>query len=322
VGIVGCGSFSRYRLGNLGKVKEAEVVGLADPSEDQLRITKETHPHLKDVPEFADYEEMIRKVKPDAIMIATPHTQHVDQILAGLNAGCHVCCEKPMVTTVEDAKKVIAARDKAGKVGMVSYQRHFQSEFRYIRERIMSGKAGKVWYIAAFNAQGWLHGVKGTWRQVKSLSGGGQLNDTGSHLVDILLWATNVQADSVSAVIENHGTEVDIDTSASIRCKNGAICSLAIVGSATGWHEDITIQCEHDSFYVRHGKLTIKERDGNVFLAENLVGDSTADANFIAACLGKAECESPFECGLEVIRLTEAAWKSAESGGIPVKVAN
>ena len=164
VGIVGCGGFTRYRLGNLAKVKEAEVVALADPSADQIKITKEAHLHLSEVPEFADYKQMIASVKPDAIMIATPHTQHVEQILAGLEAGCHVCCEKPMVTSVEHAMQVIAARDKAKKVGMVSYQRHFQSEFRYIRERIASGKAGDVWYISAFNAQGWLHGTKGTWR--------------------------------------------------------------------------------------------------------------------------------------------------------------
>ncbi|HEY0867369.1 MAG TPA: hypothetical protein VGE01_08325, partial [Fimbriimonas sp.] len=62
---------------------------------------------------------------------------------------------------------------------------------------------------------------------------------------------------------------------------------------------------------IRNGKLTIQDRANNRFVAESLSGSGTPDQNFIDAIQGKAECESPFECGLEVIRLTEAAWKSA-----------
>lgn len=319
-GIIGCGGFTRYRLGNVEKVKEAEVVALVDPSPDQIRMTKEVHPHLADVPEFADEREMLARIKPDAIMIATPHTQHVDQILAGFEAGCHVCCEKPLVTTVADAYRIIKARDAAKKVGMVSYQRHFQKEFRYIRERISSGAAGKVNFISAFQAQGWLSGTKGTWRQVHALSGGGQLNDSGSHLIDILLWTTAQEAETVSAFCENYGAEVDIDTSASIRFRSGALGSLTVAGSATGWHEDITIFCTIESFYMRQGKLTIKDADGRVFDAIHLPGESTPDKNFFDAVRGAAECESPFECGLAVIRLTEATWESAAAGGAATKV--
>ncbi|MHB8636759.1 MAG: Gfo/Idh/MocA family protein [Fimbriimonadaceae bacterium] len=320
VGIIGCGGFTRYRLGNLAKVKEAEVVALVDPSPEQIKLTKEAHPHLAHVPEFADENEMLASIKPDAIMIATPHTQHVDQILAGLQAGCHVCCEKPLITSVADAFRIIEARDKAKKVGMVSYQRHFQSEFRFIRERIASGHAGKVNFISAFQAQGWLTGTKGTWRQQHSLSGGGQLNDSGSHLVDILLWTSGLKAKSVGAVCESFGTEVDIDTTASIQFTNGGLGSLSIIGSATGWHEDITFACEKESYYMRQGKLTLKGADGVILEATSLPGGTTPDKHFIDSILGKVECESPFESGLEVIRLTEAAWQSSEKGGVPVHV--
>ncbi len=318
--MVGCGGFQRYRLGNLAKVREAEVVALVDPSPDQIQMTKEAHPKLASLPEFSDDAQMLAEVKPDAIMIATPHTQHVDQILRGLEAGVNVCCEKPLVTSVADAHRVIEARDRAGKIGMVSYQRHFQAEFRWIKGRIDSGAAGKVRYISAFQAQGWLKGTKGTWRQVHALSGGGQLNDSGSHLVDILLWSTGVKAASVSAITENYGTEVDIDTAATIKFENGALGSLTVIGSATGWHEDITIQCENEAYYMRQGKLTVKETAGPIWEAVDLPGNTTPDQNFIHSILGKVPCESPFECGLEVIRLTEAAWESAANGGAPSAV--
>lgn len=318
--MIGCGGFQRYRLGNLFQVPEADVVALVDTSDEQIRLTKEKFPQLATAATFDDHIKMLETVKPDAVMIATPHTQHVTQIIDSLQRGAHVCCEKPLVTSVADAHRVIAERDKAGKIGMVSYQRHYQPEFRYIREKITSGEAGPVQFITVLQGQGWLKGTKGTWRQQHSLSGGGQLNDSGSHVIDIILWSTGVSADSVSTYCDNFGTEVDINSSVSIRFKSGALGNLAVVGNGFGWHEDVTIFCENIVFYVREGKLTMVDRKDNKLKAEHLGGGSTPDKNFIESCLGKAECESPFECGLEVIRLTEAAWQSAAKDGAPVVV--
>jgi len=211
-------------------------------------------------------------------------------------------------------------RDEKKKIGMVSYQRHFQAEFRTIREKIASGEAGPVQYIAALQGQSWLRGVKGTWRQVHALSGGGQLNDSGSHLIDIILWSTGVSVDSVSAYTDNFGTEVDINSSLALKFKNGALGTLGVVGNGFGWHEDVTIFCENMVFYVREGKLTTLDRKDNRYKAEHLGGGSTPDQNFIDAIQGITPCESPFESGLEVIRLTEAAWASAEQGGTAVSV--
>jgi predicted dehydrogenase len=124
----------------------------------------------------------------------------------------------------------------------------------------------------------------------------------------------------VSAYTDNKGTEVDINSSLSVVFQSGAMGSIAIVGDGMSWHEDITFVCENMAFFIRDGKLTIVDRDRNRLKAESLSGGTTPDQNFIHAILGRVECESPFECGLEVIRLTEAAWKSAEQNGVAVPV--
>lgn len=320
VAAIGCGNFQRYRLGNLFKVPEAELVALVDISDEQLEKTRQAHPGTASLPAYKSHLEMLDKIKPDATMIATPHTLHVTHVLDSLDAGAHVCCEKPLVCSVVDAHRVIEARDSAKKVAMVSYQRHFQAEYRYIRQRIQSGEAGPVQFVAAFQAQGWLRGTKGKWRQERALSGGGQLNDSGSHLIDVILWVTDLSANRVCAFSDNFGTEVDINTAIAIRFKNDAMGTFSVVGNGIGWHEDVTICCEEMIFYMREGKLTMVDRQDNKIVAERLGGGSTPDQNFIDAILGKAQCESPFECGLEVIRLTEAAWDSAEKGGTPVEV--
>lgn len=322
VGLIGVGGFARYRVGNLLKVSGVTVTAMADTSADNIAKMKETHPATSGAKEFSDYQELLNQDDVDAVMIMTPHTQHVTQILDSLNAGKHTCVEKPMVTTVDDAHKVIAARDKAGKVGMVSYQRHFDSTYRKIKSMIESGEAGEVQFISGLNCQEWKVGTKGTWRQDPALSGGGQLNDTGSHFVDIMLWSTGLEAETVTAFGDNRGTLVDIDSAVAIRFKNGAVGTISIVGDATNWHEDMTVMCTKLGFFVRAGKLTVRNLERDQIVYEQVGGGSTPDQHFIDCITKGIPCESPFESGLEVIRLTEAAWKSMERGGAPVKVSD
>lgn len=319
VAAIGCGGFQTYRLSNLFKVPNVEVCALVDPVPTQIDKIRAAYPErLKDAVAFPDHQTMLKEAKPDAVMIATPHTTHCDQVLDSLAAGVHTCCEKPLVTSIDDAHRVIAARDKARKVGMVSYQRHYQAEFRWIKERLASGKSGPIQFVQVLQGQPWLRLCAGTWRHEKALSGGGQLNDSGSHVIDIVLWVTGLKAETVSANIENFHCEVDINSAVNIRFQGGALGSFNVVGNGYGFYEDITIFCEEEVFYMREGKLSVCDRGEHRFKAEHISGGSTPDQNFIDAIRGTAVCESPFECGLEVIRLTEAAWQSAEKGGIPV----
>ena len=322
VGLIGVGGFARHRVGNLLKVNGASVTAMADTSAENIARMKETHPATAGAKEFTDYKDLLKQSDVDAVMIMTPHTQHVTQILDSLEAGKHTCVEKPMVTTVEDAHKVIAARNKAGKVGMVSYQRHFEGIYKKVKEMIDSGEAGEIQFIAGLNCQEWKVACKDTWRQDPGLSGGGQLNDTGSHFVDIILHTTGLKAETVSAIGDNRGTKVDIDSALAIRFSNGAVGTISIIGDATNWHEDMTIMGTKLGFFVRGGKLTVRNLGKDRIVYEEVSGGITPDQHFFDCITKGIECESPFECGLEVIRLTEAAWKSMDLGGAPVKISS
>lgn len=319
--MLGCGGFARYRLGNLLEVPEAEVVALVDPDAAQVDQTRRRHAKVDGAHAFSTYEEALAAVEADAVMIATPHSQHTDQILQSFRHGLHVCCEKPLTTSVPDAWRVIEARDRAGLIGMVSYQRHFQPEFRAIRKRIASGEAGRVRYVSALLTQQWKRFTTGSWRQDPSLSGGGMLLDSGSHMVDVLLWMGDLIPQAVAACIDDRDAPVEIDSSVTVRFEGGVIGNLAIVGDAHRWHEDMTVICERQSFYIRDGSLTIVEENGDSYAAK-LGGGSSPDRHFIDVVLGRTENESPFECGLRVVELTEGAYESARRGGAPVEVAS
>lgn len=320
IGFIGCGGIARHHMNLLRDVPDCEIVGFADPSDDQIARCKKQFPHLADVPVFADWREMLDKVDLDATHINTPHTQHIEQCLASIAKGKHVICEKPLATTTTHANQLVEAIEKSGLVGVLAYQRHYVPLYRLIRDKIASGEFGAVTYFSAVLGQQWKRGTAGSWRQDPALSGGGQINDSGSHVVDQMLWATGLVPDVITAIMDNRGTPVDIDSAVSIRFKNGALGTLSILGDFPCWHEDFTIGCERGGFLVRFGELTIVNNDGSKYVCKDLPGQqNNPDRNFVEAILGKAAIESPFSCARDVIKFTEGAWKSAAMGGAPVK---
>ena len=122
-------------VGNARK-KNLEVANFSEPNEksrDRLFDWVLKDKNVKGIPTFGDYTEMLDRVKLDAVVISTPHTLHFEQIMTSLDSGLHVLSEKPMVCTVDHARQVIAKAADVEKIPMVSYQRHFGGNYRFIR---------------------------------------------------------------------------------------------------------------------------------------------------------------------------------------------
>ena len=320
---IGCGGNARGHGRSVSSVDNVEIVALADPSEGSLNAFKETVGLDDSVPTYADHVEMLTAAKPDAVVISSPHGLHFEHIMDALDAGCHVHTEKPMVCTVDHAKQVMAKVEKTGLHLMIGYQRHLSSTYQYCRNVVQSGELGRVNFVAAQQSQNWYRNQQGKWRQDPFLGGGGQLNDSGSHLIDILLWVLEVSPDTVFAMIDNLDIEVDVLTAMSIKFNTGALCNISIVGHAYGGvQETFSIWMEEGSLYLQDGKLYRQEKSGRPELVDEskLPASANKDVAFIELIRGE-RTENPIDVanGLRVIQLTEAAWQSAELGS-PVKV--
>lgn len=317
IGFIGTGGNARSHIASMARTEGVEIAAFADPSEQSLKVALERLG--RPVPTFADHRQMLAAIPLDGVVISTPHTLHYQQVMECLDRGLHVEVEKPMACTSADARAIITKQQETGKVVLIGYQRHYEPRFRWARDRIREGAIGRVTFVQCYQSQNWLRGTRGKWRQVPELSGGGQLNDSGSHLVDIILWATDLAPAEVTAYIDNRDAPVDINSAVSVRFTNGALGTISVVGDqvASGMWEDITIAGDKGIIWMRQG--------GDVFIAteENLtptrvtdfgqpIGDK--DQNFIAAIRGEAKVEVPPICGLRVIELTEAAWRSAAAG--------
>lgn len=335
MGLIGCGGNMRAHLRRLVTISEAQIVGIVEPSAENVRVARETFPQLEGVPFYNSHQELLRAQSPDAVEISTPHTLHYEQILDSLAAGCHVLCEKPMTCTSAEAREVCRRAEESGKVVMVSYQRHQQALYRWMRSQISGGALGNLQLLTAQQYQSWYEGrIAGKgWRHIAHLSGGGQLNDSGSHMVDILLHVTNLRPVRVAAFQQNLGLEVDVNMAINVEFEGGAMGSIAIVGQAPGIgghvYEDVTIAGDRGGIYYRtmgteggHPMLQFRLRGKTEPEADipELPSGSDPDHAFIDVILGRAENEAPPLCGLRTIQLSEAAWRSAENGGVPVAV--
>ncbi len=317
--VIGTGGMAQGHIEKLLTLPEVTLAAFADISEASIARTQKRHGEAaSEIPTFSDYREMLQVVKPHAVLIATPHTLHFPMAMDCLGAGCHVLLEKPMVNKVTEAHALLAKIEETKKVVALGYQRHSLPHFRYIKEKIASGEFGQVQFINALQQQGWAKGTAGSWRQDPAQSGGGQINDSGSHLLDIVLWTTGLAPETVAAFMDRRGTPVDINSALSIKFTNGAHGNISVVGDAAGWYEDITIWCDKGSFYVRNdGSFRVQGTDGKTYTPElsDMPDGSDVITNFIHGILGTEEIAAVPMNGLRTIELTEAAWESAASGG-------
>src|SRR5262249_34874362 len=157
------GAHARRLKGN----SDARIVGLADV--DEPRVQAFIDRHLADyAPKpaiFTDAARMYSEAKPDAVVIATPHTLHFDHGMQALGAGCHVLMEKPMVTDAGQAHRLAAEVEKRGKVFVIGYNTPCTPEFRYLRNLVRNRELGRLETVTGWLAQNWRRGTKGTWRQ-------------------------------------------------------------------------------------------------------------------------------------------------------------
>jgi predicted dehydrogenase len=311
VGMIGVGGISHWHIRQLKELSKVEIIAIADPSKQNRELAVSDN-KLVNIKEFVDYKEMLTSVKLDAVVICSPHTLHYQHIKDALEHGCHVLVEKPMACSIEETEELIQVTEKTGRLLQVSYQRHFEPQFIYIKEAIANGDIGKLTSVTASLYQNWKELTTGTWRQNPKLSGGGMLMDSGSHIIDILLWTTRLKPEKVTTTISKQGTAVEIDSFSSINFNNGVIAGVNIVGHAPSWHETYVFAGEEGAIFFDNGKISLR-RNGEDAFTPNLPKQTTnQDKSFVDAILGKHEVMVPGHFAQEVIMLTKMIYQAAD----------
>jgi len=322
VGIVGCGLVAAYHARNLLSIEGVEIVGLVEPIEQSLAALRRSVPSLAGVPAFASVEEMYDAVALDAVEINTPHALHHPQALDALGRGLHVLCEKPLACSGAQARELAERAAASGLTATVSYQRRVDPAYRYLRRVIEDGEIGEIQTIAVTCGQNWRSLTVGSWRQEPSLSGGGMLMDSSSHLVDVLLWLVGRPATAVSATVDEVGTPVDINATALVRFEGGAQGQLTSIGNlAARWIETVlvsgtdgTLSYETEPQHPwRTGRLHHYQNGSVVQPLDLPEAPPSMDAAWVAAITGGAPNPAPPEVAVRVAELTDGIYRAAKN---------
>lgn len=129
------------------------------------------------------YEDIVGRDDVDAVIVATPNFTHAAIVLAAIQHGKHVLCEKPLALNYADAKAMADAADKAGVRHMTAFTYRFVPALRYLSHLIERGDLGQPYHYRSCRLQDWGTRDLG-WRQVQKLAGTGELGDMLSHRID------------------------------------------------------------------------------------------------------------------------------------------
>lgn len=258
-GVIGAGSIARKRhLPELQDNPNAEIAAICDISLERAREMTD----LFGGKAFSDYRSLIAMKSLDAVVVCATNTTHAEMTIAALRAGKHVLCEKPMATTLEDARAMIEAAEQSGKFLMIAHNQRLAPACMKAREILQSGKLGRVLtFQTVFGHPGceyWAIDAGNTWFFEKKISGLGVMGDLGIHKIDLVHWLLDQdfsEAAALAGTLNKRNAKGEM-----IDVEDNAICLLktnhGVLGTVTvSW----TYQKEDNStiFYCEKGVLRI-----------------------------------------------------------------
>ena len=252
-GFVGLGWAARaFHEPALRSVPGAELVGGVDGVEEQRAAwTQRTG-----APAFATLEELIDSARPDVVVVGTPPDSHADICIRALQGGAHVICEKPFVSTVEEADRVLAAAVAAGRSIAVNHQYREKPIFRAVKERVGAPDTGRLVFcqiVQLMNLPPWEETTP--WRAAMPNR---TLFEGGVHLVDLLLY---LYGEVPEAVYARHSSGLEPDRKAdaihlvTLEFPGSRLAQITIdrLCRAGTRYIELRADCEHASLRASHG---------------------------------------------------------------------
>ena len=199
---------------------------------------------------LAGERERDRAGRPDLVTVATPNDTHFAIARAFLEAGCHVLCEKPLTTTVEDAEALVAVARRADRLLAVNYGYSGYPLVRHMRAMVARGDLGRVRLVFAEFAHGFYgdaadaENPRVRWRFDPAKAGSSAvLADQGIHAQHLACFVTGQAVRSVTADFASlvEGRRLEDDAMVSFRMSGGAVGRLWATGLAIGRMHGLTL---------------------------------------------------------------------------------
>lgn len=218
-----------------------------------------------------DWRKMVADARIDIVDICTANDTHAEIAIAAAKAGKAILCEKPLARTLQEAKRMVTAVNKAKVVNMICHNYRRIPAMALAKQMIENGELGsRIYHFRARYAQEWLANPNFplTWRLQKDIAGSGTMGDIGAHIIDLGRYLVGeftevcglmetfvkkrplMEQGSIppKPVASGKQGEVTVDDTVSWigRFENGAIANLEATRFAIGRKNQITLEINGD----------------------------------------------------------------------------
>jgi len=315
VGILGAGFIGRIHALSLRRDPRVTIVGVADVRADAAaRLAEEVA-----VPACDSLAALIER-GASAVYVCVPNARHVDPVLAALGAGLHVFSEKPLATTLGDARRILAAASSAKSIYQIGFNRRFANVYRFARERIADGRL--VPHVAQMkHNRGELQ--QPAWTGDASVTGG-YLYETPVHLLDMARFLFGEVREVAGVARQSVYQELD-GFALVLTFRGGVVATVTSVAHAS-W----LFPSERVEIYGTHSAIVTEELERASFSPgardqvetieclqmpfEEKWGYVDEDRLFVDAALGERPPAVTAEDGYRATELVEAVYQAVRTG--------
>lgn len=338
IGIIGFGWMANWHVRKI--IPRNEGIGVRAVFDiDPARVQDAVERGMRGYSTLSDF---LKDGTFDTVLVATPNHTHKDLVLAALNAGKNVICEKPATLNAEELCEILEVAKQQNKIFTAHQNRRRDKDYCIVKKAIEEGMVGEPFYIES-RVQG-ANGIPSDWRRHKE-SGGGMLYDWGAHLVDQILQLVPGPVVEVYAHLLCINYSVDDNFKALLKFENGVSAQIevdtACFQSLPRWHvlgTKGTLNIDNWECVGSVVQGNVEEIDWGVEGLENAAGSTRtmrprskettrtltlpevhADwsdfyRNYKAALEGKAELAVKPEEVLRAVRVMDAIRESGEKG--------
>ena len=320
IGIIGCGHMGRTHGLILRQDGRVELVGVMDIDRARAeRLAEELETRA-----FEKLDDLLHEGLT-ALYVTTPNARHVEPVLAALQAGVHVFSEKPMATSLKEARRILETVQSSSLIYQIGFNRRFAPAYRFAREQIEKGFRPLSANVKMNRGEL----LNPPWVGDTSLTGG-FLYESTIHLLDMIRWLMGEVSEIICQAQANVYKELD-DFAMILTFASGHHCAFSS-SAHTSWafpFERIELYGEHAQIATEEmEKVTYSPGLGEAVITRDYFQLSTAekwgyrqeDELFVSALLGEGPSAVTAQDGYKAVELAEAVYRSARAGGEVVRL--
>ncbi len=223
IGVVGVGTFGELHARLYSEHPLADLLGVADLDERKANKVADSY----STKAYTRFEELLADPAIQAVSIAVPDPFHKEPAVKAAEAGKHILLEKPLATTVKDAKAILETAEQNGVKLMVDFMNRWSPPFSLAKQAIDNGDLGDLLYInMKLNDTIYVPTKMLSWADKSSA-----LWFLGSHAIDLILWLVNDDVEQVSCVsrsrvLKNRGIDTPDFYHSVLEFQHGVVANL------------------------------------------------------------------------------------------------